>query len=138
MLCGLRPWPLVSLRTLQSRGVSVRKQIETLLKTRKPINIDSKDIRETTALGDGPGGQAVSKTLNAVRLLHVPTGAAVRSHKTRSLELNRRDALVRLRAHIDDITNGEASLSAIERLREKARKHSALRKSKAKHFSQEI
>lgn len=112
---------------------SVRNQIRELLRTRTPVVIKESELRVTNMLGDGPGGQAVAKTMNAVRVTHVPTGLSVRSHATRSLELNRRDAIARLRVLLDDSTNGDASASAIERLRQAARKQSASRKSRRKH-----
>jgi len=81
------------------------------------------------------GGQAVNKTSNAVCLVHKPTNIQVRSHKTRYLEINRRDAKKLLGAELDKLINGDASKTAIEALRSKEKKRISSRKSKRKHAS---
>jgi hypothetical protein len=50
--------------------------------------------------GQGPGGQKRNKTSSAVRLVHIPTGLAVRAEETRSQSSNRKLALGRLRIEI--------------------------------------
>lgn len=83
------------------------------------------------------GGQAVNKTSNAVCLLHTPTGIQVRSHKTRYLEVNRRDAWKLLKSRLDDLINGPASKNALEALKERERKRTAGRRSRKKHQANE-
>ncbi len=58
--------------------------------------LKAKDVEEATAKGSGPGGQAVNKTNNAVRLKHLPTGVNVKVHESRSVETNRKIAWTRL------------------------------------------
>lgn len=58
--------------------------------------LSKEDVEEKVAKGSGPGGQSVNKTSNAIRLKHLPTGAAVRCHETRSLEKNRQIAWKKL------------------------------------------
>jgi protein subunit release factor B len=115
----------------------VRKQIEELKKTRIKVELDESHIEESIAKGWGPGGQAVNKTNNAVCLLHGPTGIQVRSHKTRDLELNRRDARKRLLLALDLLYNKEASLSSMRELMARAKKHCRRRKSRRKHGSKD-
>lgn len=79
------------------------------------------------------GGQAVNKTSNAVCLVHRPTGLQVRSHKTRYLEINRRDARKLLENELDKLINGPASRESIAALRERERHRVASRKSRKKH-----
>ena len=56
----------------------------------------TKEVEESVAKGSGPGGQSVNRARNAVRLRHVPTGAEVRVHQSRSLQKNREIAWKRL------------------------------------------
>ena len=60
-----------------------------------PTLVES-EVTEKVTKGGGPGGQSVNKSNNAVRLKHVPTGATVKVHETRSLERNRKIAWQRL------------------------------------------
>jgi len=61
-------------------------------------------------------------------LLHLPTNTQVRSHKTRYLEINRRDAESRLVAKLDVVVNGECAKSNVARLRAQERKRTRLKK----------
>lgn len=118
--------------------------IQKLREMRKPVVVNELDIVEMHIKGSGPGisegkgfpvlgGQAVNKTSNAVCLLHKPTGIQVRSHKTRYLEINRRDAMNLLRLELDKIINGDSSKDNLTILRERERKRVAARKSKKKY-----
>lgn len=75
----------------------------------------------------------MNKTNNAVCLVHKPTGIQVRSHKTRYLEINRRDARKRLKNELDKHINGNASQEAMAALRDRERKRVSARKSTQKH-----
>lgn len=46
--------------------------------SRQPIVISDSDLEETFIHGWGPGGQAINKTANCVRLKHIPTGISVK------------------------------------------------------------
>lgn len=125
--------PRLFLMINKKNFVSVKKQIEALRKNRVKVELEEKDIEESIAKGWGPGGQAVNKTNNAVCLVHRPTGIQVKSHKTRDLQLNRKDARKRLLAALDSLNNGGASISAIKQLRVRSKKHSKRRKSRIKY-----
>lgn len=43
-----------------------------------PIELKDGDLEETFIHGWGPGGQAINKTANCVRLKHIPTGITVK------------------------------------------------------------
>ena len=47
------------------------------------------DFEESFILGGGPGGQKTNKTSSVVRLVHSPSGIAVRVGESRSRETNR-------------------------------------------------
>ncbi len=64
---------------------------------------DSKDIRIKTMKASGPGGQHVNKTETAVRATHLPTGISVVAREERSQHLNRKLALDRLRAELENV-----------------------------------
>ena len=65
--------------------------------------------------------------------MHKPTGIQVRSHKTRYLEINKRDARTLLKDALDQLINGSTSKSAIADMRQHERKRVEARKSKRKH-----
>ena len=54
------------------------------------------DLEITACRAGGPGGQHVNKTSSAVRVLHVPSGIAIRSAGARSQHANLEHALRRL------------------------------------------
>jgi peptide chain release factor len=74
--------------------------------------LNEDDLDEQFVRGNGPGGQAVAKTNNAVVLTHKPTGIVVKSHETRSLQQNRKAAREVLLAKLDRFLNGDESLEA--------------------------
>ena len=45
---------------------------------RQSIVLNDSDLEETFITGWGPGGQAINKTANCVRLTHIPTGISVK------------------------------------------------------------
>ncbi|GAB6028838.1 hypothetical protein CHUAL_004644 [Chamberlinius hualienensis] len=80
-------------------------------RSRVPI-INDEDLEEQFVRGSGPGGQHVNKTASGVVLKHIPTGTIVKCHDTRYQPQNRKIARERLVSKLDDIVNGELSVSA--------------------------
>lgn len=109
-----------------ARFISVKRQIAELKAKRKPVVLG--DLQEWTMRGSGPGGQAVSKTSNSICLLHRESGIQVRSHKTRSLELNRKDAYKLMYAALDERINGLSSLSNLKQMQLREQKRQRRRK----------
>lgn len=108
---------------------SVRKEIQLLRSLRLPVLISESDLHETFQRGSGPGGQATNKTSNAVLLTHIPTKIQVKCHKTRSLELNRKEARKILWSKLDAEINKEKSLEALKEMEKQERTRQAKRKS---------
>lgn len=71
--------------------------------------------------GDGPGGQAVATTNNAVVLRHKPTNFVVKYHGSRVLHDNRKVARELMIAKLDEHYNKEDSVenqkSRLERIK---------------------
>ena len=65
---------------------------ETIAKIKESMSragIAEADLKESFILGGGPGGQKTNKTSSVVRLVHVPSGHAVKCGEYRSREINR-------------------------------------------------
>lgn len=93
------------------------------------------ECRVDTFRAGGPGGQHQNRAESAVRLTHRPSGISVTARDSRSQHRNRRTALERLRAALQDLAASEApriptSLPAREkrkRLRDKRRRSATKR-----------
>jgi protein subunit release factor B len=117
-----------------SKGVFISLYFST--KTRpSTILYREEDIKEIFVRGSGSGGQSVAKTSNCVQLLHVPSGIQVRCHKTRSRDLNRKEARRLLQLQLEDKAFGSLSKRAIKEAKRKKSKLRSYAKSKAKHGS---
>lgn len=81
----------------------------------KVPTLKQEDLEEEFVRGNGPGGQAVNKTSNAVVLRHKPTGLVVKCHQTRSLARNRELAQQLMVNKLDEFINGDMSVAAQRR-----------------------
>ncbi|KAI0990309.1 hypothetical protein GJ496_004371 [Pomphorhynchus laevis] len=98
--------------------------------------IEEFDLVEKFVKGDGPGGQSVNKTINAVYLYHKPTGLHVKCHLSRSLIINRVKARSLLQEKIDLHLNGENSYLA--KVKEESRQYKREKKARSKQRLAEL
>ncbi|KAL5103235.1 hypothetical protein TcWFU_003363 [Taenia crassiceps] len=98
----------------------------------KPARFRSvcKGAGETFICGWGPGGQAINKTANCVRLKHLPTGICVKCQDGRDLQANRMIARKRLEERLDEYFNGESSVAAVRRKEAQARENNRFSRAK--------
>jgi hypothetical protein len=65
-----------------------------------PIDVLLKEVEFRTTRGPGPGGQHRNKSDTMVRLTHKPTGIQAQAGERRSLDLNKGQAIFRLRMEL--------------------------------------
>lgn len=65
-----------------------------------PIETLLRDVEYRTTRGPGPGGQHRNKSDTMVRVTHRPTGIHAQAGERRSLDLNRAEAIHRLRMNL--------------------------------------
>jgi peptide chain release factor len=115
-------------------GVSQEK--ERALEARlRALQIHEEDLEETFIRSSGPGGQHVNKTSTCVRLLHRPTGVAVKVQRSRSQGLNRFLARRLLADHVERRLRGAES--SYDQQRDKIRRQKQRRARRARQKLQE-
>lgn len=117
--------------------------IERIKALMDEASVFEEDLEESFILGGGPGGQKTNKTSNVVRLVHAPSGSAVRCGETRSRETNRWLARRTLAEMILAREQGRKSAArqAREKIRRQKRRRSRRQKQKMladKHAHSEI
>lgn len=72
------------------------------------MELNPKDVEETTYRASGAGGQHRNKTDSAVRVKHIPTGLICTAEESRSQDQNRKTAWGRLRQTLEEKARTQA------------------------------
>ncbi|MBK6324769.1 MAG: peptide chain release factor 1 [Chloroflexi bacterium] len=75
------------------------------------ITLDERDLEITSTFSSGPGGQHMQKNATAARIVHKPSGIAVKIQSERSLMQNKRLGMAIIQARLQEIAEDKQNAS---------------------------